>query len=106
MYGVDLIFARDEVLFLGIDEAHDWVIPGGFFEFFENFHVFAADVIVDRNWDEVLLDHSDEWLVREDFGPEDLAASSSRNLLEEEKDGLLMSGGLFERSFEVSAPVY
>lgn len=94
--GVDLSLTWDEVFFLRVDETDDLVIPGGFFELFDDFHVFARDVIVDRDRDKILLDHLNERFMGEDFGPKDLAAVSSRNFLEKEEDRLLLSGGLFK----------
>jgi len=83
---VDFVFARDEVFGLMIDEANDLVIPGWLFESFEKEGVFAALIVIDNDWDEMLFDEGDQWSVGEDFGPKDLAAASSRNFLKEEED--------------------
>jgi len=69
-----------------IEEADDLVIPGRFFESFEEKGVFTALIIIDDDWDEMFFDEGDQWSVGEDFGPKDLAAVSAWDFLEEEED--------------------
>lgn len=85
---IDAVTTGDDVLFLGVDETDHLIVPGGFFEFLENPGVPALNVVDDRDGFKVGLDQFDQSGVREDFGPKDLAATSSGDFLKEEKDGL------------------
>ena len=73
------------------------VVPSGFTEFFENLSICASFIIGDGDGDKMRFDEFYERLVREDFGPEDAAAVSSWNFLEEEKDWFPGCVRFFER---------
>ena len=50
---------------------------------FSHARVGDARVVVDGDAHEMVFDHPDECGIAEDFGPEALAAASSRNLLKQ-----------------------
>ena len=82
-----------------VEKANYLIVPGGLFESFENFDVFALLIVVDDYGLEVFLDGFDERRVGEDFGPKDLAASSSWDFLKEKEDWLTASLGRDEGFF-------
>lgn len=71
-----------------IKEPDDLVIPGGLFKAFEELRVPAGLVVEDYDGFEIFFDGFDERRMGEDFGPKDLAATSSWNLLEENENRL------------------
>ena len=57
-YRPDLVFAGDDVFSIGIEVAHDLVVPGGFAESLEDFCISPRAVIGDGHRDELAFDES------------------------------------------------
>ena len=55
-----MILAWDDVLCIGIEVAHDLVVPGGLAETLQDFGVRARAIIRDGDWDEMGFDESGE----------------------------------------------
>ena len=59
-YRPDLVFAGDDVFSIGIEVAHDLVVPGGLTESLQDFRIGSRTVIRNGDRDEVGFDESSE----------------------------------------------
>jgi len=71
-----------------VDKTHHREVPRRFLVFLQEFRIAASLVVVDEQGNELRFNALHEAWVAEDLGPEVTAALSSRDFLEEKKDGL------------------
>lgn len=104
--GMNFVTTGENVPGFVSDEADDLIIPCRFTETFEDFGILPACIIVNGDGFEEILDQFDQGRVTEDFGPKDLAPTSARNFLKEQKDGFSRGLGGSEGFLEIARPFH
>ena len=88
LYGINPILAVEEIMAPSVDKTHHREVSRRFLVFLQEFRIAASLVVVDEQGNELRFNALHEAWVAEDLGPEVTAALSSRDFLEEKKDGL------------------
>ena len=84
----NVVFSRDEILAIGIDEAHDLEIKRRFTEAFQHGCIGTGVVIMDEQWDEILLNRHHYFSIAEHVLAELLAARATGDFLKQEENRL------------------
>lgn len=102
---VNATLTGDDVGTGAINESNHGIIPGGLFVFFEQFSFFSTDIVAHDEGNEVCFERLDDGGIAKNFGPEVAAGASSRDFLEEKKNGFASFGREGESSIVVGLPV-